>query len=68
MTKRQIIVGVDERGNGVVGYVHPFLAGARKQETRVPTEIVARKTGKVRQGYRCVPDGALKPVAKRGER
>jgi hypothetical protein len=49
-------------------FVHPFVAGKRKEELRVPTEITDPKTGKVRQGWRCVADGALKAVPKAGKR
>jgi hypothetical protein len=52
-----VITGIDPvTQRPVVNFLHPFLAGKRKHETRVPTDINGR------QGWRCVPDGALKPV------
>ena len=67
MTMVRLVVGTVD--NPRVVYVHPFIAGKRKEEIRVPTEIVSRKNpALVRQGWRCVADGAMKPVPKAGER
>jgi hypothetical protein len=62
----RLVVGTVEKPQVI--YVHSFLAGKRKEEMRVPTEITDPKTGKVRQGWRCVADGALKDRPKAGKR
>ena len=63
MTMRKIITGIDPiTAKPVFAYVHPFLAGLKKRRICVPDKHVTKKTKREVPAFRCLADGATKPV------
>lgn len=56
MTMIRIQTGVDPKTLlPTFAYAHPFLAGARKQEVRIPVTLTTSKTKREVPGFRAFP-------------
>lgn len=65
MTMIQRFIGVDPiTKQPRFEYVHPFLAGVQRRETRIPDKHVTKKTHREIPAWRVLDRGAFKPVQK----